>query len=64
MKSFLATLALTALCAVVLISALHPERGVLFQSPGAALGLGLVGLGLCMEARKRLGPHAPPAMDR
>ncbi|MCC7409443.1 MAG: hypothetical protein IT442_15370 [Phycisphaeraceae bacterium] len=38
----------------VLVLTLHPRFGVLYQSPLTALGLILIGAGVCLEARKGL----------
>ena len=45
--------------AVVVYACLHPDHGVLYDNPLACLGVGLVGLGMCVEARKRM--QAQPA---
>lgn len=37
---------------------IHPTLGVLHDRPGAALGVALIGLGLCLEARKRAAASA------
>lgn len=38
----------------VLVLTLHPRFGVLYQSPLTAIGLTLIGAGVCLEARKSL----------
>jgi hypothetical protein len=38
---------------VILYASLNPDGGVLFQGPMAALGLGLVGLGILLETKQR-----------
>lgn len=35
---------------VVLYAAINPEAGVLYENPGACVGLGLIGLGLAKTA--------------
>ena len=54
MKSILTVVALTFVSLVIVYLAVNPDSGVVHASPTAALGVGLIGLGLCMEARKRL----------
>lgn len=39
---------------VVLYAALRPAGGVFYDNPLACVGVGLIGLGLCVEGRKRL----------
>ena len=55
----IATWALVSL--VIIYAAVNPDSGLIHMSPTAALGVGLIGLGLCMEARKRLTPAATRA---
>lgn len=54
MKSILTVVAWTFVSLVIVHLAVNPDTGVVHASPTAALGVGLIGLGLCMEARKRL----------
>ena len=44
--------------AVVLYAALHPQAGVIVDNPLGAVGLGLIGLGLCVDARRRRAAQA------
>lgn len=37
---------------VVLYAAVHPSAGVIYTSPGVAISLGMIGLGLCLQARQ------------
>ncbi len=53
MKSFAQFAAWAFVAGIILFAALNPTSGVIFQSPGAAIGIGLIGLGMCMEARKK-----------
>ena len=39
--------------ASVLVLALHPDFGVIYDRPGVALSLGFIGLGMCMHAREQ-----------
>lgn len=51
------TLKLTAwlfVALVVLYASIHPEQGVLYHNPLACLGVGLIGLGWCVQARRTL----------
>ena len=66
MKQFTHITAWTLVTIIVTYAAVQPDTGVIYQSPLACLGLGLIGLGLCMESRKRAAlaatatPCAPP----
>ena len=53
MKSVLTCAAALALTAIVLYAAINPVNGIVFQSPTAAIGVGLIGLGLCKHAHDR-----------
>lgn len=64
MKSFAQFAAWTFVSGIILFAALNPNSGVMFQNPGTALGLGLIGLGLCMEARKKMAAQAQPVAQR
>lgn len=46
---------------VILYAALSPDGGVVFHSPMTALGIGMIGLGMCLEARRRLLAASVPA---
>ena len=52
MKQFTHITAWTFVTTIVTYAAVQPDSGVIYQSPLACLGLGLIGLGLCMESRK------------
>ncbi len=52
MKKLAIFTAWTFVAGVVLYTALSPAAGVIHQNPMAALGLGLIGFGLCKDARK------------
>ncbi len=56
MKRAIQTIAWAVASLTIVYAAFNPESGVAYQSPGAALSIGLIGLGLCLEGRKRLGP--------
>jgi len=45
---------LGALVLLILYATLNPAGGVIDGGPGAWLGLGMIGLGLCLESRQRL----------
>ncbi|MCC7146597.1 MAG: hypothetical protein IT443_09140 [Phycisphaeraceae bacterium] len=47
-------IAWTLAAGVIVTLAVQPEGGVLYQGPLTVIGLGLIGAGLCIEARKRL----------
>ena len=53
MKATLKLLAWTFVALVILFAAVNPESGVVYQNPIATAGVGMIGLGLCLEARKR-----------
>jgi hypothetical protein len=55
---------LVAIVAPILYIALNPENGLMYQDPRVALGLGLIGFGLCMKARKRLTVQTESATER
>lgn len=54
MKPWLNMLAWSFAVAVVAYIAVGPGVGVLHGNPLACLGAGLIGLGLCMDSRRRL----------
>ncbi len=54
MKAGLNILAWTFAMATVVYAAVGPGAGVLYGNPLACLGVGLIGLGLCMDGRRRL----------
>ena len=56
MKPILIIVAWAFVSMVIVYAAVNPNGGVVYSSPVATLGIGLIGLGLCMEARKRLLP--------
>ena len=53
MKPALHTLAWGFAVAAVVYAAVGPGMGVLYGNPLACLGVGLIGLGLCLEGRRR-----------
>ena len=61
MKPILIIAAWAFVSLVIVYAAVNPNSGVIHMSPTAALGVGLIGLGLCMEARKRLNPAVTKA---
>ncbi len=54
MKSGLNVLAWGFAIAVIVYMAVGPGVGVLYHSPLASLGVGLIGLGLMIEGRRKL----------
>lgn len=64
MKSFAQFVAWAFVAGIILFAALNPTSGVIFQSPGAAVGIGLIGLGICMEARKKMAAKTQPVAQR
>jgi hypothetical protein len=65
MKSILTVAAWTLVTLIIIYVAVNPQSGIIYTSPSAALGVGLIGMGLCMEARKRLGRGSvQPATSR
>jgi hypothetical protein len=54
MKTMLNTMAWGFAVTVVVYAAVGPGMGVLYGNPLACLGVGLIGLGLCIESRRRL----------
>jgi len=61
MKSILSCVAGLALGGVLLFVALNPESGAVYANPGAALGIGLIGLGSVIEMKKRAALAAAKA---
>ena len=54
MKAWLNMLAWSFAASVVVYAAVGPGVGVLYRNPLACLGVGLIGLGLCMDRRRGL----------
>lgn len=54
MKRIGILLAWAALVGVVVYGVMSPEHGLMFKNPLAAMSLGMVGLGLCMESIKQI----------
>ena len=54
MKSALNILAWSFAVSVVVYAAVGTGAGVLYGNPLACVGVGLIGLGLCMDSRRRL----------
>lgn len=46
MKSFFVAMAWLIPMAVILYAAVNPTNGIVYQSPLAAVGIGLIGLGM------------------
>jgi hypothetical protein len=69
MKTIFNRLAWAFAVTVVVYAAVGPGMGVLYGNPMACLGVGLIGLGLCVESRRRLvavkaaGSHRPDNAD-
>lgn len=60
MKSIFTYAAWCAVAGTILYATLNPNGGVLFHGGLSGVGLGLIGLGLWMEARKSFArSHAP-----
>jgi hypothetical protein len=53
-----------AVLAIAVWAGLRPDGGALYSNPLACLGVGLIGLGMCMEGRRRLLAHAPVPVRR
>lgn len=53
MKSFLSLIAWLCIAAVIVYAAAQPGGGVVYQSPMGALGIGLIGMGLCKKLSQR-----------
>ncbi|MEX0887343.1 MAG: hypothetical protein WD009_12985 [Phycisphaeraceae bacterium] len=53
MTSILNLVVWAIVIAVVLVAALHPQSGAIVDNPLACAGLGLIGLGFCVDARRR-----------
>ena len=53
MKHLAAYLAWTAAAVALIVGLAHPAAGVIYTNPGVMLAVGLIGLGLCKDARKR-----------
>ncbi len=61
MKPILIIMAWAFVSIVIVYAVANPNGGVVYNSPLAALGIGLIGLGLCKDARKRLATPAGKA---
>ncbi len=53
MKPFAKLALMVCTTLLVVYVAINPQWGIVYQSPTAALGVGLIGMGLMIEARKR-----------
>jgi len=53
MKAILTFAAWAVLAGVILYAAVNPETGIVFQSPGAAICVAVIGLGLCKHAHDK-----------
>jgi hypothetical protein len=53
MKTIVNLIVWTIVATVIVYAAVSPENGVIFKSPGAALAVGVIGLGLCLDAKQR-----------
>lgn len=53
MKSIFTLIAWVAPMLLIAWVAFNPETGLVFQSPTAAVGVGLIGLGLCKHVHDR-----------
>lgn len=53
MKSTLTMAFWITIAATTLFLALLPNHGVVHQGPWGTAGVGLIGLGMCLDARKR-----------
>jgi len=53
MKTVSNLIAWTVVSLIIVFAAVQPDHGVVYQSPFAALGVGLIGLGLCKEGLNR-----------
>lgn len=54
MKCVLNRLAWAFAVTVLVYAAVGPGMGVLYRNPLACLGVGLIGLGLCVDSRRKL----------
>ncbi len=53
MKTIVTFILWAALAGVILYAAVNPETGIVFQSPGTAVCVAIIGLGLCKHAHDR-----------
>lgn len=53
MRTILKLAAWSFSASVVVFASVNAESGVVYQNPVVAMGLGMIGLGLCLDARKR-----------
>ena len=56
MKALATQLAWGAAIVGVMYLLIHPDRGLLFRSPGVIASIVLIGLGLCRHSHRRLSP--------
>ena len=62
MKNLLPLVLWAVMAVGILALALNPQTGVIYRSPVSTLALGLVGLGLCLDAGRRMAKtDAQPA---
>ncbi|MCC6580861.1 MAG: hypothetical protein IT440_10500 [Phycisphaeraceae bacterium] len=54
MKALLQFVAWMFVAAVMIYAAARPDFGVVFQNPICTVGVGLIGLGMIVDARKRI----------
>ncbi len=60
MKQICQLVAWAVVSLLIVYAAFNPHNGVAYQSPMSALGIGMIGLGLCMNGRKRLAVQTVP----
>ena len=53
MKTIVMLVAWAGLAGLILYAAVNPETGIVFQSPGTAGAVALIGLGLCKHAHDK-----------
>lgn len=53
MKAIFTLAAWAALAGGILYAAVNPDTGIVYQGPGSAIGVMLIGMGLCKHAHDR-----------
>lgn len=59
MKQILQLVAWSTISLLIVYAAFNPVNGVAYQGPMAAIGIGMIGAGLCIEGRKRMSRPTP-----
>jgi hypothetical protein len=64
MKAFAHLLAWGFVVTVLIYAVVNPQSGLVYHSPGAMLSVGMIGLGLCIQARQKMRAQSAAAAAR